>query len=196
MAIKSLSIRIDEEMLHKLHVVADYEGRSANSQILVLIRDCIKQFEKENGPIFPNHDSSGTSHNNWSSEQKPKMRPPIIGGRIFLYGNRSSAAAAADFGSAAVRQQQSNSLAAVAALCRIPVPVILGDRMELSCPLFPDICSVCRTGKKWDIAPPQPKITGYLHQISSCWKTGPKSVKSGWMYQLHFLTESSIMITE
>ncbi|WP_369010186.1 Arc family DNA-binding protein, partial [Salmonella enterica] len=36
MAIKSLSIRIDEEMLHKLHVVADYEGRSANSQILVL----------------------------------------------------------------------------------------------------------------------------------------------------------------
>ena len=64
MAIKSLSIRIDEEMLHKLHVVADYEGRSANSQILVLIRDCIKQFETENGPIFPNHDSSGTSHNN------------------------------------------------------------------------------------------------------------------------------------
>lgn len=29
--IKSLSIRIDEEMLNKLHVVADYEGRSANS---------------------------------------------------------------------------------------------------------------------------------------------------------------------
>lgn len=36
MAIKSLSIRIDEEMLHKLHVVADYEGRSANSQILYI----------------------------------------------------------------------------------------------------------------------------------------------------------------
>ena len=45
MAIKSLSIRIDEEMLDKLHYVADYEGRSANSQILVLIRDCIKNFE-------------------------------------------------------------------------------------------------------------------------------------------------------
>ena len=27
MAIKSLSIRIDEELLHKLHIVADYEGR-------------------------------------------------------------------------------------------------------------------------------------------------------------------------
>ena len=29
MAVKSLSIRIDEEMLNKLHVLADYEGRSA-----------------------------------------------------------------------------------------------------------------------------------------------------------------------
>ncbi|MCD7778458.1 MAG: Arc family DNA-binding protein [Clostridiales bacterium] len=28
-------------MLDKLHVVADYEGRSANSQILILVRDCI-----------------------------------------------------------------------------------------------------------------------------------------------------------
>ena len=58
MAIKSLSIRIDEEMLNKLHYVADYEGRSANSQILVLIRDCIKEFEKENGPIFENNQSA------------------------------------------------------------------------------------------------------------------------------------------
>ncbi len=48
---KSLSIRIDEEMLNKLHVVADYEGRSANGQILVLIRDCIRQYEKEYGEI-------------------------------------------------------------------------------------------------------------------------------------------------
>ena len=51
MAIKSLSIRIEQEMLDKLHVVADYEGRSANSQILILIRDCIKEYEKENGEI-------------------------------------------------------------------------------------------------------------------------------------------------
>ncbi len=49
--VKSLSIRIDEEMLNKLHVVADYEGRSANSQILILIRDCIEQYEKKNGKI-------------------------------------------------------------------------------------------------------------------------------------------------
>lgn len=51
MAIKSLSIRIDEEMLNKLHVVADYEGRSANGQILILIRDCIEQYEHKHGPI-------------------------------------------------------------------------------------------------------------------------------------------------
>lgn len=51
MAIKSLSIRIDENMLHKLHVVADYEGRSANSEILILIRDAIEKYEEKHGEI-------------------------------------------------------------------------------------------------------------------------------------------------
>jgi len=51
MAIKSLSIKIEQEMLDKLHVIADYEGRSANSQILILIRDCIEKYEKEHGVI-------------------------------------------------------------------------------------------------------------------------------------------------
>lgn len=51
MAIKSLSIRIGEELLNKLHVVADYEGRSANSQILILIRDCVEQYERQHGKI-------------------------------------------------------------------------------------------------------------------------------------------------
>ena len=48
---KSLSIRIEPEMLSKLHVVATYEGRSANSQILILIRDCIEAYEQKHGPI-------------------------------------------------------------------------------------------------------------------------------------------------
>ena len=48
---KSLSIRIESELLDKLHVVADYEGRSANSQILILIRRCIEQYEAEHGKI-------------------------------------------------------------------------------------------------------------------------------------------------
>lgn len=42
MAIKSVSIRIDEELLNELHRVADYEGRSANSQMLILVRDCVE----------------------------------------------------------------------------------------------------------------------------------------------------------
>ena len=54
MAIKSLSIRIDEKMLDKLHIIADYEGRSANCQILILIRDSIQKFEKEHGAIREN----------------------------------------------------------------------------------------------------------------------------------------------
>ncbi|MBR2454135.1 MAG: Arc family DNA-binding protein [Clostridia bacterium] len=51
MAIKSVSIRIEEEMLHKLSYVAEYEGRSVNSQVLVLIRESIKAFEEANGKI-------------------------------------------------------------------------------------------------------------------------------------------------
>lgn len=51
MAIKSVSVRIEEEMLEKLAFVADYEGRSVNSHILVLIRENIKKFEETQGPI-------------------------------------------------------------------------------------------------------------------------------------------------
>ncbi len=51
MKIKSVTIRIDSEMLNKLHVIADYEVRSTNSQILILIRDCIKKYEAEHGEI-------------------------------------------------------------------------------------------------------------------------------------------------
>lgn len=51
MAVKSVSIRIEEEMLEKLGYVADYEGRSINSHILVLVRESIKAFEETHGPI-------------------------------------------------------------------------------------------------------------------------------------------------
>ena len=54
MAIRSLTIRIEDKLLDKLHVIADYEGRSANSQVLILIRDCIREYEKENGEIVTN----------------------------------------------------------------------------------------------------------------------------------------------
>ena len=54
MAIKSVSIRIEEEMLNKISYIADYEGRSVNSQVLVLIRENIKSFEDTTGTIDGN----------------------------------------------------------------------------------------------------------------------------------------------
>lgn len=54
MAMKSVSIRFEEEMLEKIGYVAEYEGRSVNSQVLVLVRECIKRFEQEHGRIEGN----------------------------------------------------------------------------------------------------------------------------------------------
>ena len=51
MSIKSVSIRIEEEMLKKIAYIADYEGRSVNSHILVLVRENIKKFEMGNRKI-------------------------------------------------------------------------------------------------------------------------------------------------
>jgi len=50
-AIKSVSIRIEEEMLEKIGYVADYEGRSVNSHVLVLIRNSISEYESVHGKI-------------------------------------------------------------------------------------------------------------------------------------------------
>ena len=51
MIIKNFTTRIDSEALEKLKYIASYEGRTANSQINILIRDCINEFEKEHGKI-------------------------------------------------------------------------------------------------------------------------------------------------
>lgn len=58
MSNKSLSIRIDEELLDKLHIVADYEARSANGQIIVLIRECVEKYEEKHGEIILNRKKS------------------------------------------------------------------------------------------------------------------------------------------
>ena len=50
---KHLGIEVDPELHTKLHYIAKYEGRSANGQILYLIRQCIRDFEKKNGEIIP-----------------------------------------------------------------------------------------------------------------------------------------------
>lgn len=49
---KSYSIRIEDELLDKLHIIADYEARSANGQIIFLIKKCIEEYEKKNGEII------------------------------------------------------------------------------------------------------------------------------------------------
>lgn len=51
MAIKNFTTRIEEELLNKLRYIATYEGRTANNKINMLIRECIKEFEKEHGKI-------------------------------------------------------------------------------------------------------------------------------------------------
>ena len=48
---KHLGIEVDPKLHGKLHYIAKYEGRSANGQILYLIRRCIKEFEEANGEI-------------------------------------------------------------------------------------------------------------------------------------------------
>ena len=51
-SLKSISIRLDDHALHKkLKYICEYEGRSANKQIIYLIRQCITDFEKKNGVI-------------------------------------------------------------------------------------------------------------------------------------------------
>ena len=44
---KHLSLRIDEELLKKFHFVCEYDGRSANGQLLYLVRKCVAEYEKE-----------------------------------------------------------------------------------------------------------------------------------------------------
>ena len=51
MVYKTFTVRIDPDLLDQLHVVAEYEGRSANKQIVALIRRCVEQFETKHGKI-------------------------------------------------------------------------------------------------------------------------------------------------
>lgn len=46
-----LSIRMGTELHDKFQWVSQYEGRSMSGQILYLIQQCIRNFEKEHGPI-------------------------------------------------------------------------------------------------------------------------------------------------
>lgn len=46
------TLRIDDELLKKFRFVAEYNARSANRELEVLIKKHIAEFEKENGKII------------------------------------------------------------------------------------------------------------------------------------------------
>jgi|AGTN01.2.fsa_nt_gi Arc-like DNA binding domain. len=48
---KHFGLRINSDLLRKFHYVCDYEGRSANSQIIVLIREAVEAYEQKHGKI-------------------------------------------------------------------------------------------------------------------------------------------------
>lgn len=45
--------RVDNEMHYKLHYISKYYGRSANGEVIYLIRKAIESFESEHGRIEP-----------------------------------------------------------------------------------------------------------------------------------------------
>lgn len=49
--IKHFGLRIDSDLLQRFRYVCEYDGRSANGKILFMIRQCIAEFEAENGKI-------------------------------------------------------------------------------------------------------------------------------------------------
>lgn len=51
MAIKAFTTRMEEAMFKKLEYIAEFEGRSVNSELLVLVRERIEQHEGKYGEI-------------------------------------------------------------------------------------------------------------------------------------------------
>ena len=49
--IAKFTLRIDSELLKKFHIVADYNSRSTNRELEVLIKRQVTNFEKEHGEI-------------------------------------------------------------------------------------------------------------------------------------------------
>lgn len=49
--VKNIGLRVDPEIHKKLRYIAKYEGRTINGQAYYLILTCIREFEKEHGPI-------------------------------------------------------------------------------------------------------------------------------------------------
>lgn len=51
--IVKFTFRVDDEVLKKFRYVAEYDARSANKELEVLVKKHIAEFEKEHGKITP-----------------------------------------------------------------------------------------------------------------------------------------------
>lgn len=49
--ISKFTVRIDTELLRKFKIVADYNARSANRELEVLMKNHVAKFEQEHGKI-------------------------------------------------------------------------------------------------------------------------------------------------
>jgi hypothetical protein len=49
---KTFTLRLDEDLLDKLHYAAEYNARSSNAQIEFLVKRFIEAFEDEHGVIL------------------------------------------------------------------------------------------------------------------------------------------------
>lgn len=49
--VQRVTLRINQDILDKFDYVSEYNARSRNSEILILLRGHVAQFEKEHGPI-------------------------------------------------------------------------------------------------------------------------------------------------
>ena len=56
---KNIGLRVLPEVHRKLQYIARYEGRTINGQVGHLIQTCIRQFEREHGPIQVEGDHAG-----------------------------------------------------------------------------------------------------------------------------------------
>ncbi len=47
----SFTLRVEPRLWSKFKYIAGYNGRTVNKQLIVMIRDCVDEFEKKNGLI-------------------------------------------------------------------------------------------------------------------------------------------------
>ena len=51
MMIKTFSIRIDADLLNKIHFIAAYDGRSGNGEVIYFLQKAVAEFESQHGPV-------------------------------------------------------------------------------------------------------------------------------------------------